>query len=74
MAQTQAEVDAVIRSTVNSVAASIRHNCTPSPEAYAKGGDSLIYAVADWIENPPEFVKDGWAEVARGRSANPATN
>lgn len=38
------------------VAATVRRNCTPSGEAYAAGGDSLITAVADWIENPPEWV------------------
>lgn len=36
------------------IADQVRRNCTPSSEAYTKGGDVLIYAVADWIENPPE--------------------
>jgi len=38
------------------IASVVRRNCTPSGEAYAAGGDRLIYAVADWIENPPEWV------------------
>lgn len=36
----------------------VRNHCTPSSVAYAAGGDSLIYAVADWIENPPEWVTE----------------
>jgi hypothetical protein len=39
------------------IADQVRRNCTPSSEAYSKGGDFLIYAVADWIENPPEWSK-----------------
>jgi hypothetical protein len=42
------------------IAAKVRANCTPSSEAYSKGGDTLVYAVADWIENPPEWVKAPW--------------
>ncbi len=37
------------------IADQVRRNCTPSSEAYSKGGDFLVYAVADWIENPPEW-------------------
>lgn len=37
------------------IADQIRANCTPSSEAYDKGGDVLIAAVADWVENPPEW-------------------
>ena len=37
------------------IADQVRRNCTPSSEAYTKGGHILIYAVADWIENPPEW-------------------
>lgn len=37
------------------IAEQVRRNCTPSSEAYAAGGDTLIRAVADWIENPPEW-------------------
>lgn len=37
------------------IADQVRANCTPSSEAYSKGGDALVYAVADWIENPPEW-------------------
>jgi hypothetical protein len=39
------------------IADQVRLNCTPPGEAYDKGGDALIYAVADWIENPPEWSK-----------------
>lgn len=42
----------------------IRAHCTPSSEAYEKGGDFLIYAVADWIENPPEWVHAPWVAAA----------
>lgn len=37
------------------IADQVRANCTPTSEAYEKGGDVLVYAVADWIENPPEW-------------------
>jgi hypothetical protein len=46
------------------IAETVRRNCTPSSEAYAAGGDRLIYAVADWIENPPEWVQWQRAEPA----------
>lgn len=39
------------------IADQARRNCTPSSEAYTAGGDTLIYAVLDWIENPPEWSK-----------------
>lgn len=39
------------------IADQVRRNCTPPNEAYEKGGDVMIYAVADWIENPPEWSK-----------------
>lgn len=68
MAQTQEEVNLVVRSTVESIVASIRANCTPSREAYEAGGDQLVSAVADWVENPPEWLQATWAEQAR---ANP---
>ena len=55
------------------IADQVRRNCTPSTEAYQAGGDKLIYAVADWIENPPEWsvllpakndeVKEEWAKL-----------
>lgn len=32
------------------VAQEIRAHCTPSGDAYRAGGDTLIYAVADWME------------------------
>lgn len=38
------------------IAAQVRRHCTPSSHAYAKGGDVLIAAVADWIENPPAWL------------------
>lgn len=46
------QADAVLAS----VADAVRRSCTPSQEAYTAGGDRLVYAVADWIENPPEWV------------------
>lgn len=39
------------------IADQIRRNCTPSSEAYAKGGDYLVYGVADWIEDPPAWSR-----------------
>lgn len=48
--------EAMDKETLAQVAGMIRRNCTPSPEAYQRGGDALIYAVADWVENPPEWV------------------
>jgi hypothetical protein len=53
------------------IADQVRTNCTPPSEAYSKGGDVLIYAVADWIESPPEWstftapADDDSAEIVR---------
>lgn len=69
MAQTQHEIDLVVASTVESIVASIRANCTPPSEAFAAGGDLLIAAVADWVENPPEWVHASWADQARALKA-----
>ncbi|RFA15822.1 hypothetical protein B7R22_05290 [Subtercola boreus] len=68
MSQTQEEINLVVQSTVESIVASIRNNCTPPSDAYTAGGDRLIGAVADWVEHPPEWVKATWADQAR---ANP---
>lgn len=65
MAQTQDEINAVLGSAVESIVASIRQNCTPPSEVLLAGGDALVYAVADWVENPPEWVKATWADQAR---------
>jgi len=62
---TQHEIDLIVGSTVKSIVASIRANCTPPVSAYSAGGDTLIGAVADWIENPPEWVQSTWADQAR---------
>lgn len=48
------------------IAEAIRRHCTPSHEAYQRGGDFLIAAVADWIENPPEWVDASWRTDAEG--------
>lgn len=37
------------------IADQVRRNCTPDSEAYDRGGDIMIRAVADWIENPPAW-------------------
>jgi hypothetical protein len=42
------------------IAARIRANYTASANTYAHGGDFLVEAVADWIENPPEWVDVSW--------------
>jgi len=46
-----------VRDVQRNIAEAIRANCTPSAEAYVKGGDFLIHAVADWVENPPEWFR-----------------
>lgn len=51
-----AAVPPVISPTRHQIAEQVRRHCTPSVEAYEAGGDRLIAAVADWIENPPEWV------------------
>lgn len=56
----QRAVQAAREATARDIVAKVRQNCTPSGEAYEKGGDYLIAAVADWIENPPEWVKASW--------------
>lgn len=48
--------DPVTREALKTVADAIRRNCTPDWDAYQSGGDALIAAVADWVENPPEWV------------------
>ena len=56
------------------IADQVRRNCTPSSEAYSKGGDSLIYAVCDWIENPPDwsvFVPPATGAADRAPSVPP---
>jgi hypothetical protein len=50
--------------TAKAIVSKIRAHCTPSSEAYEKGGDHLILAVADWIENPPEWVHAPWVVAA----------
>lgn len=40
---------AVARDVLQVVGTVARRSCTPSAEAYRAGGDSLVYAVADWI-------------------------
>lgn len=72
--QTQEQVNAVLGSAVASIVASIRANCTPSSKAYEAGGDVLIAAVADWIENPPEWVQATWADQARARANSHLTH
>lgn len=65
MAQTQAEINAVLGSAVESIVANIHANCTVPSEVLNKGSDALIHAVADWVENPPEWLKATWADQAR---------
>lgn len=44
--------DAEMRKTI---AEQVRRNCT-LPWPLPVGTDATVYAVADWIENPPEWV------------------
>lgn len=46
----------VLHEVRTAIATQVRNNCTPSSEAYKAGGDTLIYAVADWIADPPIWV------------------
>jgi len=48
--------------TAKQIADRVRKHCTPSVEAYRRGGDFLVEFVADWIENPPEWVDAPWAK------------
>lgn len=50
----------VMTATARAITEKVRLNCTPSSEAYERGGDFLIREVADWIDNPPEWVKAPW--------------
>ena len=54
--------DAVIARTAADIVTKVRANCTLPSELVLKGGDQIIYAVADWIENPPEWVKASWRD------------
>jgi hypothetical protein len=47
--------------TAADIVTRVRQNCTPSSDAYDRGGDYIVRAVADWIEAPPEWVKASWA-------------
>lgn len=53
-----AKHDAEVAATI---ADRVRRNCTPSVEALSADDYHLIYAVADWIENPPEWIDAPWA-------------
>jgi hypothetical protein len=50
-----------MKETVAAIVSKVRLNCTLDWEVMKAGGDPIIYAVADWIENPPEWVKAPWA-------------
>lgn len=39
------------------IAEQVRRNCTLDWDVMQEGGDGVIYAVADWIEHPPEWVQ-----------------
>lgn len=65
MPQTQEEINLVVQSTVRAIVSAIRQNCTPPTEALMAGGDALVASVADWVENPPEWVHGTWADEAR---------
>jgi hypothetical protein len=45
------------------IAEKIRASCTVPSEVAISGGDAIVYAVADWIENPPEWAKAPWSTV-----------
>lgn len=53
LAQHDAEVQKAERELV---ATQIRRNCTIDWEISKAGGDALIYAVADWVRDTPEWV------------------
>lgn len=40
---------AVARDVLEVVGKVTRRSCTPSADAYRAGGDTMVYAVADWI-------------------------
>lgn len=42
----------------------IRRHCTPDTDTYRLGGDTLIMAVADWVEHPPPWVMNRYPEPA----------
>lgn len=50
---------------IKTIVADIRAHCTLDYELVLKGGDAVIYAVADWIDNPPEWIKSAWANQSR---------
>lgn len=45
------------------IAEQVRRNCKLDWGTDKKGGDALVYAVADWIENPP-----GWSSLPTTRA------
>ena len=61
-------VEQVRRETRRDIAHQVRAHCTPSIEAYERGGDILIAAVADWIASPPPWALSARAveEAPRG--------
>lgn len=50
---------------VKAIAASIRANCTLDWDIIQQGSDATVYGVADWIENPPEWITTPWAAQVR---------
>jgi hypothetical protein len=59
----------VAATTAASIVTKVRQNCTITMDAHDRGGDFLIRAVAEWIENPPEWVGASWVtrqEAAHG--------
>ena len=54
---------------VSGITMRVRQNCTPSREAYERGGDFLVEAVADWIDDPPEWVDAPWRVSAHQHAA-----
>lgn len=53
---------APLEETAAEIVTKVRQNCTPSSDGYARGGDFIVREVADWIENPPEWVKAPWVK------------
>ena len=64
--------DAEVRVEVAAtIVARVRSSCTPSLAAYQAGGDGLIAAVADWIENPPKWVDAPWRNPVTPQAGTP---
>jgi hypothetical protein len=58
------------RDAVHEAAEAVRRHATPPSELASPKSDALLIWVADWIENPPEWVKVSYRAVPAEQKAS----